>query len=74
MTNENLAKEHQTPLVSCGPTLRSVSLPPSVNLLYPPDVDSKRHDTYILLIVLFIHDNIYYYLLTYLPRVRDLPD
>jgi len=74
MTDENLSKEHRTPIMSCGPTLRSVSRPPGVNLLYPPNVDTKRHDTYILLKVLFIHDNIYYYLLTYLPQVRDLPD
>jgi len=74
MTDENLAKVHQTPSVSCDPTLQSVSRPPGVNLLYPPDVDNKRHETYILLKVLFIRDNIYYYLLSYLPRVRDLPD
>jgi len=30
--------------MSCGPTLQSVSRPPNVNLLYPPCVDSKRHD------------------------------
>jgi len=52
MTDENLAKVHQTPSVSCGPTLRSVFHPPGVNLLHPPSVDNKRHDTYILLIVL----------------------
>ena len=49
---QNLAMVHQTPLVSCGPTLRSVSCPPGVNLFYPPSVDSKRHHTYILLKVL----------------------
>ena len=54
MTDENLAKVHQTPSVSCGPILRSVSRPPSVNLLHPPSVDNKRHDTYILLIVLIM--------------------
>jgi hypothetical protein len=74
LTDENLAKVHRTPLVSCRPTLQSVSHPPGVNLLYPHGMDSKRHDTYILLKVLFIQDNIYYYLLTYLPRVRHLPD
>jgi hypothetical protein len=67
MTDENLTKVYWTPSVSCGPTLQSVSLPPGVNLLYPPGVDSKRHDTYILLKVLFIHEgfNLYFNLLVY---------
>jgi len=49
MTDENLAKVHQTRLVSCGP-------PCGVNLLRSqPCVDRKRHDTYILLKVLYVH-------------------
>ncbi|AES63113.1 transmembrane protein, putative [Medicago truncatula] len=62
MTYEFLAKAHQTPSVSCGPPLRSLSRSPGVNPLYPPGVDSKRHDTYILLKVLFIHKELIRYL------------
>jgi len=36
MTDENLAKVHQTPSVSCGPTLRCVTRPQNVNLLESP--------------------------------------
>jgi len=52
MTDENLAKVHRTPSVSCEPPLRSLSRSPGVNPLYPPGVDSKRQETYILLMVL----------------------
>ena len=61
MTDENLAKVHRTPSVSCGPTLRSVSRPPGVNISHPPSVDNKRHDTYILLIVLIMHKGLITY-------------
>ena len=60
MTDENLAKVHRTPSVSCGPPLRGLSRSPGVNLLRSqPCVDRKRHDTYILLKVLIIHDNLH---------------
>ena len=53
MTDENLAKVHRTPSVACGPLLRSLSRSHSKNpLRSQPCVDRKRHDTYILLIVL----------------------
>jgi len=56
MTDENLAKVHRTPSVTCGPPLRSLSRSPGENLLRSqPCVDRKRHDTYILLKVLFLH-------------------
>jgi len=50
MTDEFLAKVHQTPSVTCGPPLRSLSRPHSENpLRSQPYVDHKRHDTYVLL-------------------------
>jgi len=56
MTDENLSEVHRTPSVACGPPLRSLSRSPGENLLRSqPDVDHKRHDTYVLLIVLFVH-------------------
>jgi len=58
MTDEFLAKVHQTPSVTRGPPFRSLSRSPGENLSYPPGVDNKRHDTYILLKVLIIHDNL----------------
>ena len=58
-TDENLAKVHQTPLVSCGPTLRGVSRPLWREPLVSPLVwITERDDTYILLKVLFIHNNL----------------
>jgi len=55
MTDENLARVHQTPSMSCGPPLWSLSRSPGVNLLRSsPCVDRKRHDTYILLKVLYV--------------------
>jgi len=53
MTDENLAKVHRTPSVTCGPPLRSLSRSPGENLLRSqPCVDHKRHGTYVLLIIL----------------------
>jgi len=36
ITDEFLAKVHPTPLVTCGPPLRSLSRSPGENLSYPP--------------------------------------
>jgi len=50
MTDEFLAKVHQTPTVTRGPPLRSLSHSPGENLLRSqPGVDHKRHGTYVLL-------------------------
>jgi len=35
ITDENLAKVHRTPSVTCGPPLRSLSRSPCENLSYP---------------------------------------
>jgi len=48
ITDENLAKVHQTPSVTCGPPLREPLVSPLAWI-------TERHDTYILLKVLFIH-------------------
>jgi len=47
ITNEYLARVHQTPSVSCGPTLRSVSHPPwREPFVSPLACITERHDTY----------------------------
>jgi len=49
MTDENLAKVHRTPSVTCGPPLRSFSRSHSEkSLRSQPCVDHKRHGTYVL--------------------------
>jgi hypothetical protein len=49
MTDENLAKAHRTPSVTCGPPLWSLSRSFGENpLRSQPGMDRKRHDTYIL--------------------------
>ena len=52
MTEEFVAKVERTPSMSCGPTLRSLSRPRGVNLLYPPGVDNKIHNTYTYLFII----------------------
>jgi len=59
MTDEILAKVHQTPSMTCGPPLRSLSRSPGENLLgSQPCVDRKRHGTYILVKIINIRGSI----------------
>ena len=59
LTDEFLAKVHQTPLSIVRAYLVECVMPPwREPLEIPLDVDRKRHDTYMLLIVLFIHEEL----------------
>jgi len=74
MTDENLAKVHRTPSVTCGPPLRSLSHSPGENLLRSqPCVDRKRHGTYILVNIINNRGNINVVIAGhYLTRLRDV--
>jgi len=73
MTDEFLVKVHQTPSVTCRSTLRSVSRSLDENLLYPLGMDSKRHDTYIILFIfIYISCSCYASKMCYLTYSRPL--
>ena len=59
MTDENLAKVHQTPSVACGPPLRSLSRSPGENLSDPPGVDNGKTRHLHLTYGLIIHGSLY---------------